>query len=688
MIETNQHGGIFEIVLANPPVNALGDTLRIELQTAIKTARADKATAAIVIRGAGRMFSAGADITEFDRPIVEPHPATLFDAIEECEKPVVAAVHGIVFGGGCEMALACHYRIAAPSAKFGLPEVSLGLLPGAGGTQRLPRLAGVEAALGMIVSGDPVGADDAVGLGIVDRLASGEDSLAAEAIEFARSLSQPRRTGDWPVTADPAVFDRFVRENARKISNLDAPMACIEAVKAATELPFAEGQRKERDLFMALMDGDQSKALRHVFFAERAAARIEGLPRDVKTRPVTRVGVIGAGTMGGGISMNFLSKGIAVTIVETRQEALDRGVEVIRKNYQASAAKGRIRPEQVDAAMALLTPTLDFGALGECDLVIEAVYEDIAVKKEVFARLDAVARDGAILATNTSFLSVDEIAAVTKRPGDVIGLHFFSPANVMKLVEVVRGARTAPDVLATGMTLAAKIGKVPVVTGVCHGFIGNRMLIQRQDRATELVLEGASPEQIDQVHLDFGMPIGPFQLDDLAGVDIGWHRDPARVETIREALCAMNRWGRKTGAGYYDYDEKGRSASSPVVAGIIEDFRAGTGVEPRAISDEEITVRTLYTMINEGAKILEEGISQRAPDIDVIWIYGYGWPRHKGGPMFWADQTGLGKVVDGLHRYRGTLGDDFTLSPLLKKCARENSRISDFVRPAGFAGAR
>jgi 3-hydroxyacyl-CoA dehydrogenase len=674
MIETKLHDDILEIVVANPPVNALGGAVRKGILDALVSAQVDDAVRAIVIRGGGKMFSGGADITEFGKPPVDPWLPQLVDAIEASAKPVVAAIHGMALGGGLEVALGCHYRIATAKAKLGLPEVSLGILPGAGGTQRLPRLIGVEAALGMIVSGAPIPAAKALELGLVDRLAE-EDELADEAIAFARTLDAPHRTGERTASADPDVFERFAAQNVRKIKGLDAPQACIEAVKAATELPLAEGQEKERALFMRLVSGEQSQALRHVFFAERAAARIEGLPKDIQPRPITRIGVIGAGTMGGGISMNFLSAGLPVTIVEMQQDALDRGTGIMRRNYEATAAKGRLTPEQVERAMGLLTPTLDFDALGDCDLIIEAVYENMDVKKAIFARLDGIAKPGAMLASNTSYLSIDEIAVATSRPQDVLGLHFFSPANVMKLVEVVRGAKTAPDALATGMDLARKIGKVPVVAGVCYGFIGNRMLIPRQQNANALLLEGATPEQVDRVHTAFGMPMGPFQMADLAGVDIGWHRDQGRIESLQDALCAQGRWGQKKQAGFYDYDEKRKPRPSSVVAQIVDDFRAKAGIAPREISDEEITVRTLYTMVNEGAKILEEGIAQRASDIDVVWNYGYGWPRHKGGPMFWANQIGLDTVVDGLRRHRDRLGEDFTLSPLLLRCAAEGKPL-------------
>jgi 3-hydroxyacyl-CoA dehydrogenase len=664
MIRTEQTGSILTITLDNPPVNALSAAVRSGLTQAIAAAVADGTVTAVVVTGAGKLFSAGADISEFGKPLADPQLPDVLAAIETCPKPVIAAINGTALGGGLEVALACHYRIALASAKLGLPEVKLGILPGAGGTQRLPRLVGVEAALKLIVSGDPITAAKAEAIGLVDKVV--ETDLLAAANTFAGASARP--TSARQATGTIADADAFVAANARLFKGFTAPHACVEAVKAAATLPFAEGIATERRLFLELVSGAQSKALRHAFFAERAATKIDGLPKDIALRPITRVGIIGAGTMGGGIGMNFLSAGIAVTMVETNAEALERGTKVIRGNYEASAAKGRLTTDQVEAAMALLTPTLDFGALAECDLVIEAVYENMDVKKEVFGQLDAVARPGAILASNTSYLDVDEIAACTSRPQDVLGMHFFSPANVMKLVEVVRGAKTAPDVLATIMALAQKVGKQPVVAGVCYGFIGNRMLIPRQDNALALVMEGASPEQVDKVHTGFGMPMGPFQMTDLAGVDIGWHRDPTRIDNLKDALCAQGRWGQKTKAGFYDYDDNRKRSTSPAVAALIDEFRAREGVTPRAISDEEIVVRTLYTMVNEGAKILEEGIAQRSSDIDVVWLFGYGWPRWTGGPMFWAEQEGFDKIVAGLERYANAM-PWFTISPRLREKA-------------------
>jgi 3-hydroxyacyl-CoA dehydrogenase len=591
------------------------------------------------------------------------------DTIENCSKPVVAAIHGTALGGGLEVALACHYRVAVPSAKLGTPEVKLGLLPGAGGTQRLPRVAGVKKALEMCATGNPISAKDAFACGLVDRLVEGE--LIPHAVGYAkevrdvRPLAKSSERQDKLNECDPSVFDEFRAANAKKFRGFEAPLKNIEAVKVACEKPYSEGVIEERKLFMELMAGTQAKAQQYFFFAERKAAKIEGLPENTAPRDIRKVGVIGAGTMGGGISMNFLSAGIPVTIVEMSQDALDRGTGVMLRNYEASAAKGKLTAEQVGKAMGLLEPTLDFNALADCDLIIEAVYENMDVKKEVFGRLDKIAKPGAILASNTSYLNINEIAASISRPGDVVGTHFFSPANVMKLLEVVRGDKTAPDVLLTVMGLGKKIRKVPVVAGVCHGFIGNRMLMPRQIEATKLLLEGATPEQVDRVHVEFGMPMGPFQMADLAGVDIGWHRDPNRIENIRDALCAIDRWGQKKGAGFYDYDEKRRPSPSPVVQQIIEDFARKQGVERRQISDQEIVERTLYTMVNEGAKILEEGIAQRASDIDVVWVYGYGWPVYRGGPMFWADTEGPDKIVEGLRRQEERMKPEFSFSKLL-----------------------
>ena len=671
-ITTERQGDILVITSNNPPVNALGAAVRQGLDAAIKELNGDDSLKAAVIRCEGRTFFAGADITEFGKPMQEPGLPTVVDTIEASEKPVVAAVHGTALGGGCEVALACHYRIAVPSAKFGLPEVKLGILPGAGGTQRLPRVAGVQFALELAAKGDPVSAKAAQAAGLVDRLA-GEDSLTADAIAYAREMADARplpRASEKPVTVEPGVFDDFRKANAKRMRGFDAPAEIIAVIEETVGKPYAEGVQRERNGFMKLIMGTQSAAMRHIFFAERKAAKIDDVPEDTQLRPIKRVGVIGAGTMGGGISMNFLSAGIPVTIVEMAQDALDRGTGVMRKNYEGSAAKGRMTAEQVEGAMGLLKPTLNFDDLSECDLIIEAVYENMDVKKEIFGKLDTIAKPGAILASNTSYLNIDEIASATNRPGDVVGMHFFSPANVMKLLEIVRGAKTDKDVLATVMDVAKKIRKVAVVAGVCYGFIGNRMLMPRQIEANKLLMEGASPQQIDKVHVEFGMPMGPFQMGDLAGVDIGWHRDPNRVESIRDQLCAEGRWGQKKGAGFYDYDEKRNPSPSPRVAEIIAEWREKTGTPQHDVTDEEIVERTLYTMVNEGAKILQEGMAQRASDIDVVWIYGYGWPVYRGGPMFWADTVGLKTVVAGLEKH------GFEVAQLLKDKAEKGERFN------------
>ena len=681
-ISTRKHGDVLIVLSNNPPVNALGHAVRQGLVAAIEEAEADDSVKAVVIACEGQTFFAGADVSEFGTPKAFEQPVLpqVVDRIEACTKPVIAAIHGTALGGGLEVALSCHYRVAVPSAKLGTPEVKLGLLPGAGGTQRLPRVAGVRKALEMCATGNPIGAKDAFDCGLIDRLIEGE--LIPHAVGYAeevrdvRPLPKSSERQDRLNECNPETFETFLKENARKFRGFDAPMKNVEAVKIACEKPYSEGVLEERRMFMELMSGTQAKAQQYFFFAERKAAKIEGLADDVRPRDIKRVGVIGAGTMGGGISMNFLSAGIPVTIVEMGQEALDRGAGLMRKNYEATASKGRMTTEQVEKAMGLLKPTLDFEALAECDLIIEAVYEDMDVKKDVFGRLDKIAKPGAILASNTSYLNINEIAASISRPGDVVGMHFFSPANVMKLLEVVRGDKTAPDVLLTAMQIGKKIRKVPVVAGVCHGFIGNRMLMPRQVEATKLLLEGATPEQVDRVHVEFGMPMGPFQMADLAGVDIGWHRDPNRIENVRDALCAIDRWGQKKGAGFYDYDEKRRPTPSPVVQQIIEDFAKKQGVERRTITDDEIIERTLYTMVNEGAKILEERIAQRASDIDVVWVYGYGWPVYRGGPMFWADTVGAPTIVEGLKRQEERMKPEFSFSKLLLEKAGRGEKFT------------
>jgi 3-hydroxyacyl-CoA dehydrogenase len=676
--------GVGVVTLTSPPVNALSAALRAALLADLTALEGDLSVSAVVLIGAGRGFSGGADIKEFGKPRQEPSLDALLSLIEGLSKPVVAAIHGSALGGGLETALACHYRVAARSAKVGLPEVKLGLLPGAGGTQRLPRLVGPQAALEMIVFGEPIGAEAALNAGLVDAVAD-DDKVLETAVAFVQKLvadgaallkARDREDKIVAFKAEPTVFDLFKTTHARRIRGQEAPAACIQAVQAAVDLPFDEGLALERSLFLKLVQGAQSAALRYAFFAERQAAKLADIEDDIALLQIKRVGIIGAGTMGGGISMNFLSAGIPVTIVEMRPEALDRGVATIRKNYEATARKGRLTTDDVEARMDRLTPTLDFSALANCDLIIEAVFELMEVKKEIFTRLDAIAKRGAILASNTSYLDIDEIASATSRPEAVIGMHFFSPANVMRLLEVVRGAKTAKPVIATVMALGKTIGKTAVLVGVCHGFVGNRMLASRQDQANRLILEGATPSDVDRVLFDFGLPMGPFAMLDLAGLDLGWVKERSTGSTIRELLCEAGRWGQKTSAGFYDYDAARKATPSPVVEQMILDLSAKQGIVRRPISDQEILERCLYPMINEGAKILEEGIASRASDIDVVWINGYGWPAYRGGPMFYADTVGLPQIVERLKGFEAAQGPAFKPAALLEKLAAQGERLA------------
>ena len=660
LVRVEKHGDVSVVTLDSPPVNALSTALRGVLLAAVGSANEDGETKALVLVGAGRGFSGGADIKEFGKPPQSPSLHDLIDAVEGSAKPVIAALHGMTLGGGLELALACHARVAVRDAKMGLPEVKLGLLPGAGGTQRLPRLLGPEKALEMITSGSPIGAEAALAEGLLDEIVAGD--LTQGAVAFARKLVAglkpvPVRDRDdkiAPLRGKPEVFEAFRKANARKFRGFEAPEKCIEAVRASVEMPFDEGVKHERELFMGLMQGAQSAAQRHVFLSERQAARIPDVPEDTQTLPVKTVGIIGAGTMGGGIAMNFLNAGLPVTMVETKAEALERGLKTIRKNYEATAKKGRMTQDDVEKRMALLTGSLELGDLEDCDLVIEAVFELMAVKKEIFGKLDRLCKQGAILASNTSYLDIDEIAASTKRPDHVLGMHFFSPANVMRLLEVVRGARTAKPVIATAMKLGKAIGKVGVLVGVSHGFVGNRMLEQRQREANKLILEGAMPWDVDRVIYDFGLPMGPFAMADLAGLDLGWEKDKSSSSTIREVLCEMDRRGQKNGRGFYDYDESRKATPSPEVETVILDFATKQGIERRTISDQEILERCIYPMINEGAKILDEGIALRASDIDIVWITGYGWPVYRGVRAL-ADAREAGLVRQGLRR-RGLIG--------------------------------
>lgn len=643
VVDLSLDGDIAVITLDNPPVNALSAELRAGLLAAVTQLASLEGVRAAILVCAGRTFIAGADISEFGKPFKEPGFAKVLAAIETSPLPIVAAIHGTALGGGLETALCCHWRVAVPFAKLGLPEVKLGLVPGAGGTQRLPRLVGVETALEMVTSGTPIPAPAAHAAGLIDAIIEGD--LREGALAFARSIAAKplRRVRDddsrlGGTTESLAPLFAAARDRAaRAYRGFEAPQANIDCIEAAVRLPFEQGLDFERETFVKLMAGLQSKAQRHAFFAERLAGKVEGLDPAIKPQPVASIGIIGAGTMGGGIAMNFLNAGLPVTIVETSQAALDRGLATIRRNYDSSAKKGRLTAAEVEARMARLTPSLNLSDLAGADLIIEAVFENMAVKQEIFCKLDSIAKRGAVLATNTSYLDINEIAAATTRPEAVLGLHFFSPANVMKLLEVVRGAATSPQTLATAMAVAKQIGKVAVVAGVCHGFIGNRMLRRRQTAAQALLMEGATPEQVDKALYDFGFPMGPFQMADLAGLDLGWSAESSKGETLQERLCEAGLRGQKNGHGFYDYDEARNRTPSPRALEIIRQLAAEQGKPQRQIEAAEIIARCLYPMVNEGAKILAEGIAQRASDIDIAWVYGYGWPVWRGGPMFWAE---------------------------------------------------
>ncbi len=678
-------GDVAVITLNSPPVNALSAKVREGLFEGFKAAIADPAAKAIVLICEGRTFIAGADITEFGGASKGPGLHEVQDMMEGSPKPVVAAIHGTALGGGLEVALCAHYRVAVPSAKVGLPEVNLGLLPGAGGTQRLPRIVGAQKALEMMTSGQHVPAKAALAMGLVDDLAE-EGKLKDAAVAFAKKCvaeNKPLvkvRDNDSKVAADrgkPEIFENFRKANARKFRGFLAPEYNIRCIEAAVNLPFEEGMAVERKLFMELMTGSQSAAQRYSFFAERTAQKIPDVPDDTAIIPVKSVGIIGAGTMGGGIAMNFANVGIPVKLIEVKQDALDRGLATIRKNYERTASRGGITQEQVEQRCALITGSLEMEALADVDLVIEAVFERMDIKKDIFTKLDAICKPGAILATNTSGLNIDEIASVTKRPESVIGLHFFSPANVMRLLEIVRADHTSKEVIATSMKLAKQIGKVAVLVGVCPGFVGNRILGQRQREAQKLVLEGAMPWDVDRVLYDFGFPMGPFAMSDLAGLDIGWVKEKSKGETIRDVLCEMDRRGQKTGAGYYDYDENRNAKPSPVTEKVINDFIVKSGANPRKISDEEILERCIYPMINEGVKILEEKKAIRASDIDVVWQNGYGWPVYRGGPMWYGDHIGADKVLAKMQEFQAKMGDAFKPAPLLEKMVAEGKKFSD-----------
>jgi 3-hydroxyacyl-CoA dehydrogenase len=680
LVEVRRDGAIAIVVIDNPPVNALKHGVRLGLMEALTRSRDDASVDAIVITCAGRTFVAGADITEFDKPPQPPSLTDLIAILEGTPKPSVAALFGTALGGGLELALGCHFRVAAPNARLGQPEIKLGLIPGGGGTQRLPRLVGIEKALRMIVSGDPIGASEALAAGLVDAIFEGD--LTAAAVDFARRAvaeKRPlRRARDMddklePMRARPAAFDELAANLTKRARGLAAPAAAVEAVRWTLDVPVGEALERERKKFVELRDGDQSKAQRHIFFAEREAAKVPGLPATAKPREIARAAVIGAGTMGGGIAMCFANARIPVAVIEQAKEPLARGIDTIAKNYRNTVARGGLAADEMEQRLGLINATTDFGAAADADIVIEAVFEEMDLKKKVFAELDRLTKPSAVLATNTSYLDINAIAQATQRPQAVLGTHFFSPANVMRLLEIVRGAATAPDVLATAIALGRKLGKVPVVVGVCHGFVGNRMLRARSIEAERMLLEGALPQHVDGAIREFGFPMGPFAMGDLAGLDVGWRSrkaDGTRAE-IADALCEAGRFGQKTGKGFYRYEEGSRTpVPDPEVESLIVASSARLGIERRPLGREEILERLIFPMINEGARILDEGIAARPGDIDVIWIYGYGWPIWHGGPMYHADHVGLPHICDRLATYAARSNDERLVpAPLLTRLA-------------------
>ncbi|HUQ29302.1 MAG TPA: 3-hydroxyacyl-CoA dehydrogenase NAD-binding domain-containing protein [Usitatibacter sp.] len=685
-------GAVALITLDNPPVNGMSHAVRTAMLEGLDRALADAKVTAIVLTGAGKQFSGGADIREFNTPkmLAEPTLRTLITAFESSPKPIIAALHGTAMGGGLELPLGCHFRVATKGAQIALPEVKLGLLPGAGGTQRLPRAVGLEPALNLIVSGAPVPSEQLAAAGLFDQMIEGD--IVEGALAFANKVVDEKRPLK-PLRArkvehpNAQAFLQFARNTVGAMAkNYPAPLKCIDAVAASVDKPFDEGLAVERELFTQLLMGPESQAMRHAFFAERAASKIPDVPEDTPKRKLEKVAVIGAGTMGGGIAMNFLNAGIPVTILETKQEALDRGLATIRKNYESTVKKGRLTADKMESRLALLTPTLSYDDLKDADLIIEAVFEEMGVKEQVFGKLDQVAKPGAILATNTSTLDVNRIAQATKRPQDVLGMHFFSPANVMKLLEVVRAKATAKDVLATVMDVSKKIRKTAVVSGVCDGFIGNRMLKYYGRQANELVEEGASPQQVDRAMEKFGMAMGPFRVGDLAGNDIGWAirkrlyaEDPtARKLPIADRLCEMGRFGQKTGSGWYRYEPGRRDAiPDPVVDEVIAKVRKEAGITTRKIGDDEIVERCVYALVNEGARILEEGIAARASDIDMVYLTGYGFPPFRGGPMKYADMVGLVAVERAMKRFHEQTGEEFWKpAPLLARLAAEGKTFN------------
>ena len=690
-VTLSQHDTIALISINNPPVNAISQAVRAGLLDAVTSAVAAESVRAIVIACEGKTFIAGADVREFNRSPMPPHLGDVIRLIEDSPKPVIAAIHGTALGGGLEIALGCHFRIAAGNAKMGLPEVTLGLLPGAGGTQRLPRLIGIRAALDMITSGKPINAQQALQLGAIDEIAAGElvDSATSFANRIVKEGSVIRQTRALTIKPEPSIsFDAMERDVAKKYRGLIAPIECVKAIRGCVELSFEDGLKRERELFLALKASSQSKALRHAFFGERAVAKIPGLSADTPVREIRTAAVIGAGTMGGGIAMCFANAGIPVTLLDAEQDALDRGMATIRKNYAATVAKGGLSVIEMERRFSLILPSLDFEKVRLADLIVEAVFEDMDVKKKTFENIDRIAKNGAILATNTSYLDVGKIASFTSRPQDVVGMHFFSPANVMKLLENVRTPDTAPDVLATVMHTGKKLGKVAVLVGGADGFVGNRMLAQRSREALFLLEEGALPQQVDSVLYEFGFAMGPFAVSDLAGLDIGWRNRKSRAHlrkpgvrdcNLLDKVCELGRYGQKTGAGWYRYDAGSRvPLADPVIERLIVDHSKEHGVVRRQISDAEILERCLYSMINEAAKILQEGVAARPVDIDMVWLHGYGFPRYRGGPLFYADEVGVKTIFESILKYRDQFGPDFwTPAPLLEKMATTDKRFYD-----------
>jgi 3-hydroxyacyl-CoA dehydrogenase len=693
VVELCREDEIAVVLVDNPPVNALKHEVRLGLMDAFSQARDDPAVAAIVLACAGRTFIAGADITEFDKPPKPPHLSEVIALMEAIGKPVVAAIHGTALGGGCEIALGCHFRVAAPGARVGLPEIKLGLIPGAGGTQRLPRLIGIDKALPMILSGEPIPARQALEYGAIDAILEGE--LTPAAVEFARLVVREkrplRRVRDLdeklaPMRENPAKFDEVAASLSKRTRGLHAPAAAIEAVRWSLEVPFEEAQRRVRGAFQELRQGEQSKAQRYAFFAEREAAKVPGLTPGTRPREVARAAVIGAGTMGGGIAMCFANAGIPVTLIETGQEPLSRGLDTIAKNYRNTVKRGGLGADEMERRLGLIAGSTEFERTAQADIVVEAVFEEMELKKRIFGELDRLAKPSAVLATNTSYLDVNAIGQSTKRPASVLGMHFFSPANVMRLLEVVRGDETAPDVLATAIAVGRRIGKVPVVVGVCHGFVGNRMLRARSIEAERMLLEGALPQDIDGAIVEFGFPMGPFAMGDLAGLDVSWRMRKAQglKSEIADRLCEAGRFGQKTGKGFYVYEAGSRTPRpDPEVENLIVEASARRGIARRSIAKKEIIERLIYPMINEGARILEEGVAARPADIDVIWIYGYGWPVWRGGPMFYADQVGLAGIRDKLAEMAARSKDErLEPAPLLARLAAEGRGFASVAETA------